>query len=133
MADPQHLPTPDAGPRPAVGLETPTIAEAGSPAASAPTRGGFTLRGRRWAYGATLAAAGVLAGSGVTYAVVSTTASTPTAQSAPQQVGPGGSGAGPQGGPPSGGALDGTAPDGTAPSTGPDTELSGGTQDGEPT
>ena len=44
-----------------------------SEAASAPARGGFTLRGRTWVYGATLAAAGVLAGSRVTYAVVSAT------------------------------------------------------------
>jgi hypothetical protein len=106
QAQPVPDPAPDTGTAPS------------SPAASAPVRSGFTLRGRRWVYGATLAAAGVLAGSGITYAVVSTTTADPTVQSS-TQGGPGGSGApGPAGGPPPGAAPDGTLPSAAAPDTG---------------
>ena len=53
---------------------------AGSDAAAAPARSGFTLRGRTWVYGATLAMAGVLGGSGVAYAGVP---ASPTVQTQP--------------------------------------------------
>lgn len=108
-----------------------------SDAASAPARQGFTLRGRRWAYGAALAAAGVLAGSGVTYAVVSTAAPTSAVASQADQTGrtgPGGGGA-PGGRGPLGTPPDGTAPQGQAPDAQPSTGAPAGTADGttEPT
>ncbi len=62
--DAMNLTTPAGGPGPLAGPRT------RADAASAPARSGFTLRGRTWVYGATLVAAGVLGGSGVTYAVV---------------------------------------------------------------
>ena len=50
--------------------ETDERSLAGTDAASAPARRGFTLRGRSWVYGATLGPARVLTRTGMTCTVV---------------------------------------------------------------